>query len=117
MRLITGLFSFTSFTVFFFLGFIPFPKVLTLVIRSYPHLMVPLYIQTMLSLFLPVLLSMGSKYNIFSLISFVALEFKVLGVAFQQTFDHVSSDLQEKEFNTALDDFKENVKQYQRLLR
>lgn len=76
-----------------------------------------MYTQTLLSMSISSVSTTAGSFLLSSSISFVAVEYKIVGISFGKLLNSVNDELNEAEFAKVLQDFKEYVKYYQRLLK
>lgn len=75
-----------------------------------------MYIQMLISVTIASGMTMAASFYILSLINFVNLEFRVLAFSFAKLLNQIEDKIDEKDFNEIIDQMKEFVKYYQKLL-
>lgn len=80
------------------------------------YLFVLMYLQMLVSVTIASGMTMAASFYILSLVNFVNSEFRVLAFAFEKLLNQVGDGTSAAEFNRIVDEMKDYVKYYQKLL-
>lgn len=75
-----------------------------------------MYLQMLVSVTIASGMTMAASFYILSLVNFVNLEFRVLAFSFEKVLSQVEDSANEADFNQVVEQMKEFVKYYQKLL-